>query len=155
MRALLHSLVLLCLLVPAAAVRADQLRVENSWVRAGPPTARVMAGYMTLYNSASHEREIVRVTSPAFARVELHLSRIEDGMARMIPQETLRIPAHGSLELTPGGYHLMLFDPVVPLQPGDQVELSLHDAAGRVLDVRAPVRLPGGEDADPTHQHHD
>lgn len=155
MKSLLHSLVLLCLLAPVAAVQADQLRVEDPWVRAGPPTARVMAGYMILYNSGAREREIVRVTSPAFARVELHLSRIEDGMARMIPQEALRVPAGGRLELAPGGYHLMLFDPVAPLQPGDPVELSLHDAAGQVLNVRATVRLPGGRDADHTHHHHD
>lgn len=154
MKSLLRSLVLLYLLAPVAGVRADQLQVEDPWVRAGPPTARVMAGYMILRNNGDTDREIVRVTSPAFARVELHLSRIEDGMARMIPQEALRIPAGGRLELAPGGYHLMLFDPVAPLQPGDAVELTLLDAAGNRLQVSAPVRLPTDGDADHSHHHH-
>ncbi|RRQ20861.1 copper chaperone PCu(A)C [Thiohalobacter thiocyanaticus] len=153
MRPLLQSLFLLCLLGPGPALAAD-LQVEDPWVRAGPPTARVMAGYMTLHNPGASDREIVRVTSPAFERVELHLSRVEDGMARMIPQDALRIPAHGSLELAPGGYHLMLFNPAAPLQPGDKVELTLQDAAGNRLQVSVPVRLPTDGDAGHSHHHH-
>lgn len=153
MRSLLTSLFLLSLLGPGLAPAAD-LQVEDPWVRAGPPTARVMAGYMTLRNPGDSDREIVRVSSPAFERVEMHQSRIEDGMARMIPQDALRIPAHGSLKLAPGGYHLMLFNPAAPLQPGDTVELTLQDAAGNRLQVSAPVRLPTDGDAGHSHHHH-
>ena len=123
--------------------------------RAGPPTARVMAGYLTLHNRGETPREIVRVTSPAFARVEMHLSRIEDGMARMIPQDALRIPAGGELELAPGGYHLMLFEPAAPLQVDDSVELTLNTDDGARMQVKALVRMPAeaGEDHS-HHQHH-
>lgn len=156
MKSLFPALSLFALLMLAAlAARADGLQVEAPWVRAGPPTARVMAGYLTLHNNGETPREIVRVTSPAFARVEMHLSRIEDGMARMIPQDALRIPAGGKLELAPGGYHLMLFEPAAPLQVDDTVELTLHAGDGDRVQVKAVVRMPAAAGEDHSHhQHH-
>ena len=155
MRSLFPALSLFLLLMPAVfAARAGELQVEDPWVRAGPPTARVMAGYLTLHNHGETAREIVRVTSPAFARVEMHLSRIEDGMARMIPQDTLRIPAGGKLELAPGGYHLMLFEPAAPLQLDDEVELTLQAGDGATLSVSAVVRMPGEPNGDHSHHNH-
>ena len=155
MKSLLPRLSLSALLLVALSVaRAGELTVEDPWVRAGPPTARVMAAYMILRNAGDSDRDIVRVTSPAFARVEMHLSRIEDGMARMIPQDALHIPAGGELELAPGGYHLMLFEPAAPLDIDAEVELTLHAADGDTVPVTAVVRMPGEATGDHSHHHH-
>ena len=59
---------------------------------------------------------IVGASSPQFEMVEIHRTEIVDGMARMIPQDRLPVPAGGSVTLEPGGLHLMLIQAKQPLQ---------------------------------------
>lgn len=132
---------------------ADTLQVDDAWVRAGPPTAEVLAAYLRLRNTGDSARKIVAAESPAFERVEMHRTVIEDGMARMLPQSSLTVPAGGELVLEPGGYHLMLIQPNAPLKNDDKVELTLTDADDNRLSFTAVVRPPQAMDEN-DHQHH-
>ena len=54
---------------------------------------------------------MVRITgfsSPAFKQVELHETRLQDGVARMQRIKSLELPARASVILEPGGKHLMM-----------------------------------------------
>ena len=57
----------------------------------------------------------------------------------------LDVPAGGSVKLAPGGLHLMLMQPVAPLELGASVPVELELADGRRLrgdfEVRAPDAL--------------
>lgn len=78
------------------------------------------------------------MTVAAFRRVQVHQSyTTKDGNARMraVPQVT--VPAHGVVRFAPGGYHLMLMDPVRPLRAGETVAAELHFA--RAPAVRVPL----------------
>jgi copper(I)-binding protein len=142
-----------CLLatgLAGAAQAGDELRVNDAWLREAPPVTSVHAAYLTLENSGSGPVVIDRVSSPDFARVEIHRSEVADGMARMIAVERLEIPAGGSLALEPGGYHLMLFDARRPLRAGESTTLLLHRDNGSEIRVTVPVR----RGADTEHQDH-
>ena len=91
------------------------------------------------------------VSSPAFAEVEMHRTEMVDGMARMLHQDRIEVPAHGSVSLEPGGMHLMLFDPVQPLKAGDKVTFQLSLDGGASATVEAEVRNSGGMQ---DHSHH-
>jgi hypothetical protein len=78
---------------------------------------------------------------------------VEDGMARMLPQESMPIPAGGELVLKPGDYHLMLMRPKSALKAGDEVELSLGFDDGSTMAVTLPVRKASGADHDHMHDH--
>jgi copper(I)-binding protein len=52
----------------------------------------------------------------------------------------LDIPAHGSVELAPGGYHLMLSQPTHAIKPGDHVEVTFEFADGAKLQTDFSVR---------------
>ena len=65
------------------------------------------------------------VTTAAAATAQLHESVEKDGVATMQPVETLEIPAGGSVELKPGGYHIMLMGLKAPLKKGDMIMLEL------------------------------
>lgn len=136
--------------LPAAA--DGSLQVEDAWVREGPPTAEVLAGFMHLQNPGSDAVQVTGVTSPAFERVEIHRSVTENGMAKMIAQDKLTVPAGGDLLLAPGSYHLMLLKPKQPLRAGMQVEFVLHTAGGDEVSVQAEVRTGMGGMMD--HHHH-
>jgi copper(I)-binding protein len=121
-------------------VRADTtLQVENAWVREAPPGAHMMAGYMTVKNPGASEVALTAVDSPAFAHVMLHKSATVDGVARMIHQDKIVIPAHGLVELKPGSYHLMMPAPERRLVAGDRVDFILRFSNGETLRVQADI----------------
>jgi len=129
--------VLLCLLaLPAFAGSA--LVADQAWVREAPPGARMMAAFLVITNPTDRDASLVGVESPAFAHVMMHKSETVDGMARMLHQDSIPIPAHGQVKLEPGSYHLMMPAPGTRLVAGDQVEFVLHfddDSSARVTAV--------------------
>ena len=122
------------------AMAESTLQVENAWVREAPPTARMMAAYMTLKNPGRADVTVVKVESPAFSHVMLHKSEVVDGVARMLHQDELVVPAGDSLELKPGGFHLMMPAPDTRLSAGQRVEFVLTFADGNSIRVQAEVR---------------
>ena len=122
-----------------AAAQPD-IQIENAWVREAPPSARMLAAYMTLKNPADQDQVLVEVQSPALSHVMLHRSEVIDGVARMIHLDEVVIPAGGSVQLEPGGLHLMMPAPETRLSAGDRVPLVLLFADGNQIEVQAEVR---------------
>jgi copper(I)-binding protein len=128
-----------------------QVEVEKPWLRATAPGVKIAAGYLTVRNkSASPERLFGGATSAA-ARVETHV-HIKDGeIMRMREVNGYDIPPRGSLELKPGGAHLMLVDLKQPLIEGDTVPVTLKfERAGEVKIDFHVGRLA----APPSHHKH-
>jgi len=113
---------------------------ENSWVRQPPPVADTAAGYMTLRNNGDQPVEIVAIDSDVSAAAEIHTMRMQGAMMHMQHLPKVSIPAHGALELSPGGMHLMLIGLKHPLQADQRVGITLHFADGGRLEIQAPVR---------------
>jgi len=121
-------------------VAESTLQVEDAWVREAPPNAHMMAAYMTLMNRGAGDAVLTQVDSPAFGHVMLHKSEVVDGVARMIHQHEIVIPAHGSVELKPGSFHLMMPAPDKRLVEGDRVDFVLTFSNGDTIRVQADVR---------------
>ena len=136
-----HLLMVLALAAPGWLAAADTgISIENPWVREAPPTARMLAAYMTINNTGPVHRHLVGVESPQFTHVMLHRSEVVDGVARMIHEDDILIPEHGSVALAPGGFHLMMPAPETRLTAGDSVEFILTFANGERIKVQAEVR---------------
>ena len=58
----------------------------------------------------------------------------------MAPVESITVPADGSVELAPGGYHIMMLQLAAPLVAGDDVPITLSFADGDEVQVIAEVR---------------
>ena len=85
----------------------------------------------------------MRVTSPQFARAEMHETRMEDGMARMRSvSRRSSFRRASAVALAPGGLHLMLFDPVRRSAPDKHATLRLQLDNGWLFEVQAEVRAP-------------
>lgn len=122
---------------------ASTLAVTDAWARPGlgTDTTRVTtAAYFTLSNDSETEVRLLSVGSDAAERVELHETTMEDGMMRMRPIDGLAVPANGSVELRPGGPHVMLIGLTRDLAEGDTVSLTLDFAHGETLTVETAVR---------------
>lgn len=126
------------------AMAADVM-VDNAWIREAPPGAAALAGYMSLMNHADKSAMLVGASSPAFANVMLHRTVMEEGMAKMVHQKQIEIPAQGTVTFEPNSYHLMLMKPKQQLKAGDKVEVTLEFKDGKTMAVTHEVR--GGMEA--------
>jgi len=131
---------LLLLIWGWAGVASAEIVIEKAWVRQPPPVADTAAGYMSLRNDGDHPVEIVTIDSDVSAAAEIHTMRMQGNMMHMRQLPKVTIPAHGTLELSPGGMHLMLIGLKHPLQDGQQVHITLHFADGGQLKIQAQVR---------------
>lgn len=127
-------LVSVSLPVLAQEFRAGDLRIERPWSRATPPAAKVGAGYLALVNGGAAADRLVAASSPAAGRVEIHEMRMDGSIMRMRElAQGLPVPAGGTVELKPGGYHLMLMELKAPLAVGTNVPVTLvFERAGKV-----------------------
>jgi hypothetical protein len=112
-----------------------------------------MAAYMTITNTSNETRAMTAVSSKLFNKVEIHRTEMHEGMAKMIPQKELIIPAGKSVSVEPGGYHLMLIDPASVPKEGEQVDMELHFDDGKTLHIKATVRT-GRETGDTVDKNH-
>lgn len=114
------------LFVISSVANADQnLIVENIWIREAPPTANVLAAYMTLKNSTNKDIILICADSPTFKNIMFHKTEMVDGLAKMRHADEIVIPAHSSFDLAPGGVHMMLMGKKNSLTAGNNVELNL------------------------------
>ena len=58
----------------------------------------------------------------------------------MQPVDSIEIPAGESVELEPGGYHIMVLDLAADLVAGDTVEVTLTFDSGETQKVDAEVK---------------
>ncbi len=145
MMKLLKSLAVMAMLGFTMAVQAagTGVMVENPWIREAPPTAKAMAGYMVVHNGSERERALVAAKSPAYGNVMLHKTVMEDGMAKMVHQMKVVVPAGGSVTFEPRGYHLMLMKPKQALKVGDKVPVTIEFADGEMMELSFEVRSGG------------
>ena len=125
--------------------------ISDAWISEAPPTVTVQAGYMTIKNTSQQKIELINIESTVFDRIELHVTQMENGIAKMQKQESLTIPADSEINLAPGSYHLMLFDSNHTLVAGDHVPLELILSNGDTLLINAEVRRL---DMHQQHNHH-
>jgi hypothetical protein len=70
----------------------------------------------------------------------IHESQLAGGIATMRAHEPLTVAAGASVELRPGGLHVMLHDLAHPLAVDEQVPLELLLAGGGRVALNARVR---------------
>ncbi|UXU76534.1 MULTISPECIES: copper chaperone PCu(A)C [unclassified Paracoccus (in: a-proteobacteria)] len=125
--------------VTAAPAKADQthadqpashtlgdLTLTGAFSRATAPKAPVAGGFVSIANKGSTDDRLIAAQSPAAARVEIHEMRMDgDVMTMRELPEGLILPAGETVELKPGGYHLMFMELKQPFVEGETVPVTL------------------------------
>jgi copper(I)-binding protein len=134
---------------PPGVGAAGNLKVKGAFVRATSTdmsmtmTSAVSAAYMTIENTGSTPDRLISVSADVAGSAELHQTVVKDNVAQMVPlPDGIEIPAGGSVELKPGGMHIMLMQLQHDLAPDQVVNLTLKFASGTELKMQAPVVLP-------------
>ncbi|MCT1411062.1 copper chaperone PCu(A)C [Corynebacterium sanguinis] len=130
-----------------AAAEDAALVFDNAVIRAkeAGDANTMTAIFGTLRNTTDEDITVTGFTSTlGDARYEVH--KTENGT--MSPVDNgLTIPAGESVELAPGGYHLMVLDYTDEIAAGDSVDLTLETSAGdiEVPGVEVRTLIPGEE----------
>ncbi len=135
----------------AALAGGDRVEITDPWVRSAPPAMKMHAAYLVLMNPTGQAIDLVGAESPQYKMAELHLSKVEGGIATMVKQDLISVPANGKLAFVPGSFHIMLMHPRKPIEAGDTVDITLTFADGTSVPVKAPVRRAHGG---PKKMHH-
>jgi copper(I)-binding protein len=102
------------------------------------------AVYLILRNGGEETDRLTGAETPAAAAVQIHESRVVDDVMRMQRVDGLDIPSGETVELKPGGVHLMLLGLTRSLIEGEEIDITLHFVLSSDLVVRVPVQLLGG-----------
>ena len=119
------------------------LRVSNPFARATPPGAKVAGAFMTIKNVGPDADRLVSVSSPAAGLVEIHEMAMEGGMMKMRALKGIDLKPGATVELQPGGYHVMLEDLKQPLKQGEQIPVKLTFEKAGVVEVMVHVEAMG------------
>ena len=150
MKMMVGASLLLSALMGTGAIAQEStapVQVEGAWARASVPGQQATGAFMRL--TASQSVQLVAVETPAAGVGEIHEMKMEGDVMRMRAMDSLALPAGQTVELKPGGYHLMFQQLKAPLAEGAQVPLMLvfRDGAGQSsrLQLNVPVqrRAPG------------
>jgi len=140
-------------LAPLAAAAGDMPELSGAWVRTLPPTQPTTAAYLSVHNAGAAPLSVVGASADIAGRVEMHTTREVDGMVRMEQLRELRIDPGRTLQLRPGGTHLMLLDLARMPAPGEDVRLCLQLASGEQACTVAATRKSAAAGGD-HHNHH-
>ncbi len=128
----------LLFLAPVSAFA--ELDISDAWIKNLPAAVPVRAGYMTIHNPQDHAVAIVALRSESFASVELHRTLMQDGMMRMEAVPDLTVNPGDTVQLAPGGLHLMLMQPVEPTRPGEVHLIVIEFDDGSQQNLEMTVR---------------
>ncbi len=132
----------LAALALAAAANA-QVTVKDPWVRATVPQQKATGAFMQL--TAAQDVKLVAGSSPVAGVVEIHEMVMDNNVMKMreVPGG-LPLSAGKTVDLKPGGYHVMLMDLKGQIKDGDTVPVSLvfegKDGKKQTMEIKAPAR---------------
>ena len=123
--------------------QVKMLRVSNPFARATPPGAKVAGAFMSIENQGQEADRFVSASSPVAGLVEIHEMAMDGGLMKMRAVKGIDLKPGATVELRPGGYHVMLEDLKQPLKEGDQVPLVLTFEKSGTVEVKVNVGAMG------------
>ena len=136
----LFSLAAASLVISSAAFA--QVTVADPWVRATVPAQKTAGAFMQLRSPKA--TRLVEVQSPVAGRAEIHQMDMQGQTMRMQKVDGIDLQAGQPVNLSSGGYHVMLFDLKQQLKEGEQVPLTLvfsgPDKKRESVTVQVPVK---------------
>ncbi|MCZ8375657.1 MAG: DUF1775 domain-containing protein [Beijerinckiaceae bacterium] len=144
---------------PAASagqvIRIGDLEITAPWSRATPGGAKVAGGFMRITNKGQMPDRLIGGSAEISGVFEVHEMRMEGNIMRMRALEKgLEIKPGETVELKPGGYHVMFIDLKKPLKAGDIVKGTLvFEKAGKVEVTYTVQAMSGGGHDHGQHRH--
>ncbi len=142
---LFSALVILSSACLAAGPALAATTVSNAWARGTVAGQASSGAFMQL--TSSQGGRLVAVASPAAGMAEVHEMKMDNGVMKMNAVPFLELPAGKTVELKPGGYHVMLMGLKQQLKGGETLPLTLTiegaDGKKETLELKVPIKALG------------
>ena len=120
---------------------AQTVVVKDAWARATVQGQKASGAFMRL-TSATGAR-LVSVSTPVAGVAQVHEMRMEGDIMKMQALEQgLELPAGKTVELKPGGYHLMLMDLKMPLKKDSNIPMTLVFVDAKGVESKTELQVP-------------
>lgn len=132
------------------------LKIGHPWTRATPKGASVGGGYMKITNTGTAPDRLIGGAADVAGRFEVHEMKMENGVMKMRQLGNgLDIAPGQTVELKPGGYHVMFVGLKQPFEQGKSIAATLvFEKAGKV-EVSFKIEGIGGQPSGSEHGAHD
>ena len=124
--------------------KAGAITIGHPYARAtaaGQPTG---GGFMKLTNAGGNDK-LLSVSAEVSKSVELHEMKMEGDVMKMRQVEGIELLAGTTVELKPGGYHMMFIGLKAPLKAGDKFPVKLKFEKAGLVTVDVNVEAPGAD----------
>lgn len=133
---------------PAAALahefKVGQIEIDHPYARAMLPGAKVGGGYLSITNAGTDDR-LVAVATARAASAQLHEMKMDGGIMVMRElKDGVAVPAGATVELKPGGYHVMFMNVAEPFKEGETIEATLTFEKAGTVEVEFAVGPAAG-----------
>jgi copper(I)-binding protein len=131
----------------AGSYKVGSLVISGPWVRATPPGAKTAAAYLKITNNGTEADRLVGGTIPLANALEVHEMSMSGGVMKMRKLDGLEIAPGKTIELAPGGYHIMLLGLHESVKEGKPIKGTLRFEKAGTVDVEyvvAPIGAQGG-----------
>jgi copper(I)-binding protein len=127
----------------AETYSAGGLQIVGPWARATPKGATVSAGYLTITNKGKETDRLIGGSLVSASRFEVHATVTENGVARMRQVTGLEIKPGATVELRPGGTHVMFMGLKQPMTSGQALKGTLVFEKAGTVAIEFAVQPPG------------
>lgn len=129
------------------------ITVQKAWARASAGKVANGAAFLTIVNSGAQADTLVAVSAGVSKTAELHTHIKEGEVMKMRAVDSISIPAGGTVELKPGGDHVMLMGLTEALKQGAAFPLTLKFANAGDVQVTVDIQSVGAMGAAATMDH--
>jgi copper(I)-binding protein len=138
------------LAVHAHEFKLGAITIGHPYARAtaaGQPTG---GGFLSFTNAGPADK-LLSVSADVSKSVELHTMAMDGDVMRMRQVDGIEVPAGKTVELKPGGYHVMFVGLKAPLKAGDKFPAKLKFEKAGEVEVTFNVEAPGADAAEHKH----
>lgn len=128
------------LLLACSALQAQTVEVKDAWVRSTVQGQQGTGAFMNI--TAKDAATLVGASSPVAGVVEVHEMKMEGDVMKMRAVPSLDLPAGQTVQLKPGGYHVMMMDLKQTLPKGSTVPLILRFKDAKGAESQVELKVP-------------
>lgn len=130
-------------LAPAQSVQLGELKIGQPYARATVPGQTAGGGFLTIENKGGDDR-LVAARAAVSNTVELHTMTMDGNVMKMRAVDAIPVPAGRTVELKPGGLHIMFMGLKAPLGEGDTFPMTLRFEKAGEVTVNVKVQPVAG-----------
>jgi copper(I)-binding protein len=124
----------------SSTLAAQVAVVVEPWARATVQGQKATGAFMKI--TSKEGAKLVGASSPAAGVTEIHEMKMDKDVMKMTAVPSLEIPAGKSVELKPGGYHVMLMDLKAPLADKSSVPVTLTFENAKGVKSQVELQVP-------------